>query len=104
MDCQKHEDEIKKQLTMNSAYRRQTLERIYYSHRHDTCVDIIYSIYPGNIKEGIDGKQTIEINDMLNKRNLWRREYPAAGGGSWTHEEVIADAYQKIREQGWGDN
>jgi hypothetical protein len=64
---------------MNSPYGRQTLERIYYRHRLDTCVDIIYSIYPGNIKEGIDGKQVIEINDVLNKRNLWRRGYPAIG-------------------------
>ena len=48
--------------------------------------------------------QVIEINDVLNKRNLWRHEYPTIGAGSKTREEVIADASQWIREQRRGDN
>jgi hypothetical protein len=31
--------------------------------------------------------QVIEINDVLNKRNLWRHEYPTIGAGSKTREE-----------------
>jgi hypothetical protein len=98
--CQKYEEEISKGLSKNGS---QTLERIYYSPSLDTCVDIIYSIYVAYPKGNFTGKLTVEINDVLTERNLWRKEYPMNGPDTKTYEGVMADADQKIKAEGWGE-
>lgn len=103
IDCRKYDEEISKGLSKNVGVGLQTLERIYYSPSLDTCVDIIYSVYGSNAKGKFSGKLTVEINDVLTERNLWHKEYSTSGPESKTYEEVMADADQKIKAEGWGE-